>query len=102
MIIAVTSDARVELREPNDFRNFKILVEGAGDTDFVRKALAGLASVEPDGKFAWVSQDALRRWQGREQPPEWIASFDEMLDSVRRFGWVDDERRAVRGHIERA
>jgi len=100
MIIHVTREGAVELRERDDFKNFKIAVERpAASHDFITGALQGVAALEPDGKTAWVKGDALRSWQGRAQPPEWVASFDKMVESVRRFGWVREDG-AVRAHVE--
>jgi hypothetical protein len=100
MIIQVTQSGTAELLEPDDFKNFKIAVAtpGAG-ADLIAKALAGIATLEPDGKTAWVSQDALRQWQGRPQPAAWVQSFDKMVESVRRFGWVREDG-TVRAHVE--
>jgi hypothetical protein len=100
MIISVTPEGAVELRERDDFKNFKIAVERASAShDFIARALGSVAALEPDGKTAWVKCDALRQWQGKAQPPEWIASFDKMVESVRRFGWVREDG-AVRAHVE--
>ncbi len=62
--------------------------------------MKGIAAVEPDGKTAWVAQQALRKWQGKDQPADWLASFDKMVEAVRRFGWVRDADDSVRAHIE--
>ena len=100
MIIHVTPEGAVELRERDDFKNFKIAVERqAPSHDFIARALTGIAALEPDGKTAWVKADALRAWQGRAQAPEWVASFDKMVESVRRFGWVREDG-TVRAHVE--
>jgi hypothetical protein len=100
MIIQVSLEGAVELREPDDFKNFKIVTGASGSV--LARALDGIAVIEPDGKTAWVSQQALKRWQGRDQPADWIASFDKMVASVKRFGWVRDEDGSVRAHIEGA
>ena len=100
MIIHVTPEGAVELRERDDFKNFKIAVErSAAAHDFIARALHAVATLEPDGKAAWVNCDALREWQGRAQPTDWVASFDKMVESVRRFGWVRDDG-TVRAHVE--
>ncbi len=100
MIIAVTEAGAAELLERDDFKNFKIAVARAGAApDFIARALAGIATLEPDGKTAWVKADALRRWHGRPQPAEWVASFDKMVESVRPYGWVREDG-AVRAHVE--
>ncbi len=101
MIIAITGAGALELRDADNFRDFKIVVERVNaDQTFIAQALAGVARLDPDGKHAWVAQAALKRWQGREQSAQWIASFDKMVASVRKFGWIDDASEAVRGHIE--
>ena len=101
MIIHVTPTGAVELRDENEFKSFKIVVEKSGaDAAFIAGALGPVAKLDPDGKTAWVSQDALRTWQGKKQPAEWVAAFDKMVDAVRRFGWVRDEDKSVRAHVE--
>jgi hypothetical protein len=100
MIIHVTPAGEAELREPNDFKNFKIVVaQKDASRDFIAKALSGIAAVEPDGKTAWVKSQALKDWQGGKQAADWAQSFDKMVESVRRFGWVRDDG-TVRAHIE--
>jgi hypothetical protein len=101
MIIHVAPDGSVALNEPDDFKSFKIAVAKSGAApDFIAAALKGIAVLDPDGKTAWVSQQSLRHWQGRPQAPDWLAAFDKMVNSVRRFGWVRDEDATVRAHIE--
>jgi hypothetical protein len=98
MIIVVTEAGTVDLTERDDFKNFKIAVAKKDAVqDFIAGALKGVAALEPDGKTAWVSAAALKRGQ----TPEWGASFDKMVESVRRFGWVRDDG-TVRAHVEQA
>ena len=98
MIIAVTRPHGLDLRDRDNFREFKVLVEGV-PADLLEAALSPVARIE--GDYAWVSQAALRRWSGVEQPAAWLAAFDAMIESVRRFGWVNDADGTVRAHIER-
>ena len=53
MIITITKSGETELREPNDFKGFKILVEkpDASGAD-IAASLKGVATVDPDG-FVW-------------------------------------------------
>jgi hypothetical protein len=97
MFIQINADGTTELREPDDFKNFKIVVVDAG-TD-VAAGLKGVAALDPDGKSAWVSAVALKTFGGRARPPDWCQAFDKMVESVRRFGWVRDDG-TVRAHIE--
>jgi len=103
MIIAVTAQGGLEFRDRDDFKGFKVLVEkkGASSAD-IAAALKGVATLDPDGKAAWVSGNALRTWQGQKQPDAWIASFDKMVEAVKKFGWVNEVDGTVRGHIEMA
>jgi hypothetical protein len=98
MIIYIAADSRAELRESDEFRSFKIVIGGASGL----AALAGIATVDADGKTAWVSREAVRRLRGPDPPAAWLASFDKMVESVRRFGWVNDETDSVRAHLETA
>ena len=98
MIIAINAKGELELREPNDFKGFKVLVEQQGAD--VAAALKGVATL--DDEHAWVSQAALKNWKGQPQSPEWIASFDKMADAVKKFGWVRESDGAIRAHIEKA
>lgn len=101
MIIVVEASGEVALREPDDFRAFKIVVEsGELSNAALAQRLEGIATLNDDGKTAWVSQDAVRRISPKGSSPDWLASFDKMVQSVKRFGWVDDAAGTVRAHIE--
>lgn len=103
MIIAITADGSLELREPDDFKGFKIFAADPAISDSeVATALTGIAAPDPDGKHFWVAQDALRHWGGTPQSAEWIAAFDKMVEKVKPFGWIDPATGAIRGHLERA
>jgi fructosamine-3-kinase len=101
MIIQIHGDGSVELVDRDNFKAFKITAPAShASAAALGQALAGIAQVDAEGQFAWVSQDALRQWQGTPQPVEWIAAFDRMIESVKRFGWIDDAAGTVRGHVE--
>lgn len=102
MIIVISAEGRAELREADEFRSFKIVVDAGLPPAALGGALAGMATLEPDGKTAWVARDAVKRLRGADAPAAWTASFDKMVESVRRFGWVNDQTGSVRAHIERA
>ena len=62
MFVKVTADRRVVLEERDNFRAFKLVVEGRReDLDAVRSVLAGTAELA-DADTAWISEAALRRW----------------------------------------
>jgi hypothetical protein len=86
------------LLNPDDLSAFVVVLEG--DEDPGPEALAA-GGVLGFGDHAWVRTDALRRLAGAVATPEWEERFAAMLDHARMRGWVDDEQRAVRGHVER-
>ncbi len=100
MIIYITAEGRADLRDADEFRSFKIVVDRGLAPAALAQALTGLATLETDVKTAWVDRDAVKRLRGADAPAAWSASFDKMIDSVRRFGWVNDQTGSVRAHIE--
>jgi hypothetical protein len=102
MIIAITPSGSLEFREKDDFKGFKIAVEKSGATDAeIAAALKGVATMDGSG-HAWASLAALKNWGGKPQPADWIASFDAMIEKVKKYGFVSDDGASVRGHFERA
>ena len=102
MIIHIASAGSVELQDADNFKAFKITLGGPLSHADVASALSGIARVDADGKTAWVSGDALKNWNGKPQPAEWQASFDKMVDAVKKFGWVNEADGTVRAHVESA
>lgn len=99
MIIVIGESGVLGLRDPDDFRRFEIEVESAGlSRATVVTALASLGEIIDEG-HAWIGEEALVKLAGRERDAEWLASFAAMKDKARKFGWVDDNRRAIRAHI---
>ena len=102
MIIAITAAGTLELKEPDDFKGFKIVAEKPGATDAeIAAALKPIATPDADGKHFWVHQSALKSWNGKPQSAEWVASFDAMVEKVKKYGFIDEATGDVRGHIER-
>jgi hypothetical protein len=100
MIVWVGRCGPIELREPHDFKAFKIVME-SGDTapmDVIER-LSGIAAVAEDGAV-WVSQQAVMALAQVDDRQGWEDSFRAMIESVRRFGWVRDDNQSVRAHIE--
>jgi hypothetical protein len=100
MIVKVTADRRVELDDRDNFRAFKVMVEGGrDDLDAVRRALAGVAELV-DADTAWVSQAALRGRSDVANDSTWQQSFEAMIAKARPHGWIDDARQAIKAHVE--
>jgi hypothetical protein len=100
MFVKVTADRRVVLEDRDNFRAFKLVIEGsAEDLDAVRRVVRGTAELA-DADTAWVSEAALRRWPDVAQDPAWQQSFGVMIEKARPQGWIDDARKAIKAHVE--
>jgi hypothetical protein len=100
MFVKVTTDRRVTLEERDNFRAFKLVVEGRReDIDAIRSTLQGIAEM-PDADTAWISQDALRLRPEVAADTAWQQSFAAMIEKARPHGWIDDTRKAIKAHVE--
>ena len=100
MFIKLSTDGRVALQERDSFRAFKLVVEGSpASLDAARRALAGFAEM-PDQATAWVFEAALRRRPEVAQDRAWQDQLGAMIEKARPHGWIDDERKAIKAHIE--
>jgi hypothetical protein len=100
MFLKVTAAGEVQFEDRQNFRAFKLVVEGdRSGLDAVRRAVAGKADV-PDADTAWIHHEALRQWPGVEHDDVWQQSFSAMIEKARPHGWIDDQRKAIKAHIE--
>jgi hypothetical protein len=90
----------VSLEEPNDTRQFHVVVIGGTDLALVFGALVDAAAGRLDGDDAWITVDALRRMAAGRVGPDWDDAFAAMLDYARAHGWLDDHTHAIRAHLE--
>jgi hypothetical protein len=94
------SAGRVSLQDHNNFRAFKVVIEGRPDSiDSARRALSGTAEL-PDQSTAWVSEAALRRWPDVADDAEWQKNLSAMIEKAKPHGWIDEARQAIKAHIE--
>ena len=100
MFVKVAADGRVSLEEKDDFRAFKLLVEGGpARLDQVRRALNGTAEVQ-DQDRAWIFEQALRKRPEVANDATWQSNLGAMIEKAKPHGWVDDAKKAIRAHIE--
>jgi len=90
--------AAARLLEPGDFKGFKLVLIEEGTSAAARLADVGIPKLE---EHAWVPLDLLRTLAGPAATAEWEASLGAMVEYARGRGWVDDELRAIRAHVER-
>ncbi len=100
MFLKMTPGGELLFEDRENFRAFKLVVEGGRERlDAARKATAGKAELA-DAETAWISEDALRQWPGVEHDAAWQQNFSAMIEKARPHGWIDDERKAIKAHIE--
>jgi hypothetical protein len=100
MFIKLDKDRQVRLEDRDNFRAFKIVIEGQpGDFEQARQALSGVADLA-DADTAWVFMVALRNWSDVAPDTNWQQSFTAMIEKARPHGWIDDQRHAIKAHVE--
>lgn len=96
MILHCSTADGWSLRDPENFRAFKVVLDGL-DLDSA-PALAGLSC---EGKHAWIAPDLPARLASRTADDEWAAGFAKMVAVAANHGWVREDG-AIRAHVEQA
>jgi hypothetical protein len=100
MFIKLAAGRTIELHDRDNFRAFKLVVEGSREAlDEVKRSLAGVAELV-DADTAWVSEAVLRRRSEVAQDAAWQQAFGVMIEKARPHGWIDDARQAIKAHVE--
>jgi hypothetical protein len=100
MFLKLSAGDELQFEDRQNFRAFKLVVEGdRSRLDAVRSALAGKAELS-DAETAWIDQATLRQWPGVAVDEAWQQSFSAMIEKARPHGWIDDQRKAIKAHIE--
>jgi len=99
MIIRVVPGQGARLEAPEDFKGFKVVVEGGLAGAALAAALGPAGRL--DGAHIWVAQDWLRGASGLAGTATWDAGLAGMLGYAEKKGWLEPGTGAIRGHIER-
>ncbi len=100
MFLKLTKAGDLQFEDRNNFRAFKLVVEGdRGRLDDLRRAVAGKVEL-PNAEEAWIFEETLRRWPGVEHDAAWQQNFSAMIEKARPHGWIDDRRKAIKAHID--
>ena len=100
MFIKVAADGSVSLEDRDNFRAFKLVVEGGpARLDQARRALNGAAEI-PDQSIAWIYEQALRQRPEVVGDAAWQSNLSAMIEKAKPHGWVDEAKKAIRAHIE--
>jgi hypothetical protein len=95
-----TEPPAVELDDPEDCKAFSVRVRG--DRARLASALEAGGVGHMDGDEALIAVDAVRRLAAGRVGPGWEGDFAAMLDYAAEKGWITDDVRAIRAHIEEA
>ncbi|WP_108513851.1 hypothetical protein [Bradyrhizobium algeriense] len=95
MIVQYSSSGRLILLEPNDFRNFKLLLKGEDHSP----QIPGITFV--DERNALISIDLVPTLPGQPDGESWQKSYLAMIEAARKHGWIDAQANAIRAHVER-
>jgi len=90
----------VALEDPDDCKAFA--VRARGDRARLGTALEAAGVGRVDGAGALIGVDAVRRLAAGRVGPGWEGDFAAMLEYAEGKGWIADESRAIRAHIEEA
>jgi hypothetical protein len=90
----------LRLEDCNNFRAFKLVVDGRReDLERVRDALGGAIELV-DVDTAWVFEATLRGAPEVAQNETWQHALGSMIEKARPHGWIDDDRKAIKAHVE--
>ena len=101
MFIKVAADRGVTLEDRDNFRAFKLVVEGRReDVEPIRHALAGVAELGGRRHRLGVRGLAAAASQTWRRIPTWQRSLSAMIEKARPHGWIDEQRKAIKAHVE--
>ena len=100
MFVKLSVTGSVTLEDRDNFRAFKLVVEGGpARLDQARRALADTAEL-PDQATAWIFEQALRQRTEVAQDAAWQGNLGAMIEKARPHGWIDEQNKAIKAHIE--
>jgi hypothetical protein len=100
MFLKFSTTTGLQFEDRNNFRAFKFVAEGdRGQLESVRRAVEGQAELS-DADTAWIFESTLRRWPGVADDAAWQQNFSTMIEKARPHGWIDEQRKAIKAHIE--
>ena len=88
----------VALDDPDDCTAFSVRVRG--DRAVLGDALAAAGAGRVDGDEALIEVAVVRRLAEGRVGPGWEGDFAAMLDYAATKGWIADEGRSIRAHVE--
>jgi len=100
MWLRLTAAGELHLEDRDNFRAFKLVVEGDRTRlEEARRAIAGKAEIA-DADTAWIFEATLRHWPGVADDAAWQENFSAMIEKARPHGWIDGSRNAIKAHVQ--
>jgi hypothetical protein len=100
MFVKLAADGSVTLEDRDNFRAFKLVVEGGpARLDQARRALMNTAEL-PDQNDAWIFEQALRQRSEVANDAAWQQNLGAMIEKAKPYGWIDEKKKAIKAHIE--
>ena len=83
MFLKLTAAGELQFEDRQNFRAFKLVVEGdRSKLEAVRSALANKEEL-PDAETAWIYETTPRQWSGVEHDAAWQQNFSAMIEKAR-------------------
>ena len=100
MFVKLAADGSVTLEDRDNFRAFKLVVEGGPKRlDQARRALANTA--ETAGRDARLDFRAGAAAAARGRAGRGLArNLGTMIEKAKPHGWIDEQKKAIKAHIE--
>lgn len=100
MIIQIDRKSSINIKEPKDFKKFKVQIEdGAESFEIIRSAVSNIIAFD-NREEAWVLAAALYEWPQLRDDPEWRTGLDAMIAKARPHGWIREIPLSIKAHIE--
>ncbi len=100
MFVKLAIDGKVTLEDRDNFRAFKLVVEGTpARLEQARRALANVAELDNE-KDAWIYEQALRDRPEVANDATWLQNLGGMIEKAKPHGWIDEKKKAIKAHIE--
>ena len=100
MFVKLSATGAVTLEDRDNFRAFKLVVEGGpGRLEQARRALTNTAELTDDA-HAWIFEQALRQRPEVAVDAAWQGNLGAMIEKAKPHGWIDEQKKAIKAHIE--
>jgi hypothetical protein len=100
VFLKLTKTGELLFEDRHNFRAFKLVVEADRSRLAEVRSAIGEKATLPAADTAWIFQEKLRGWPGVEHDAEWQRHFAAMIEKARPHGWIDDEARTIKAHVE--